>query len=209
MKKNNGGRITAVCVYCGSGEGTDPNFVKAAETLGRLFAETGIRLVYGGGSHGLMGKLARSVLAHGGRVTGIIPKFLVDREGKIEDARMEVIVTENMHQRKQIMFDQSDAFVALPGGIGTLEETVEVLTWTQIGNHTKPVLIANVSGFWLPLIELLDHMREFKFIREGLEVDPLVAYRVEDILPILHGEMEGRASMTCGNKRNEAVLKNL
>lgn len=177
-------RIESICVYCASGPGTNPAFVAAARDLGRILAENRIRLVYGGGSIGLMGALAEAVLDHGGLVTGIIPDFLVRRERLLERAQ-ESIVTHDMHERKRIMFERADAFVALPGGVGTLEELVEQLTWAQLGRHGKPILIANIEGFWEPLRALLDHMRNLEFIREDLAVDLLVADRVEDILPKL------------------------
>ena len=176
--------INTICVYCGSGPGTDPAFVQAAHTLGRILAENRVRLVYGGGSIGLMGALANSVLDHGGEVTGIIPDFLMARELLLKRAQ-EVIITRSMHERKQTMFERADAFVALPGGIGTLEELVEQLTWAQLGRHAKPILIANIGGFWDPLCAMLDHMRSLAFIRPGLNVEPLVVERVEDILPRL------------------------
>jgi uncharacterized protein (TIGR00730 family) len=140
-------KIKTVCVYCGSGPGTNPHFVEAAIALGKALAENGIRLVYGGGSIGLMGAIAKSVLDHGGTVTGIIPDFLTTRENALKRVQ-EMIVTPDMHERKRLMFERSDAFVALPGGIGTLEELVEQLTWQQLGRHAKPVLLANIDGFW-------------------------------------------------------------
>jgi hypothetical protein len=178
--------IRTVCVYCGSGPGTNPRFVEAAVAFGKALAEDGIRLVYGGGSIGLMGALAKSVLDHGGAVTGIIPEFLTNRERALKRVQ-EMIVTPDMHERKRLMFEHSDAFVALPGGIGTLEELVEQLTWQQLGRHTKPVLLANIDGFWEPLLALLAHMRETEFIRPTLTVDILKAERVEEILPRLRG----------------------
>src|SRR5262249_47918140 len=177
-------RIRTVCVYCGSGPSTNPHFIESAKLLGRSFAENGIRLVYGGGSLGLMGAIATSVLDHGGIVTGIIPDFLTMRENALTRVQ-EMIVTPDMHERKRLMFERSDAFVALPGGIGTLEELVEQLTWQQLGRHSKPVLLANIDGFWEPLFALLAHMRATQFIRSGLNVDFLKAERVEEILPKL------------------------
>ncbi len=177
--------IQSVCVYCGSGPGGDPAFTAAARAFGHILAQHKIRLVYGGGSIGLMGTVANSVLEHGGDVTGVIPEFLRAREKPFDDAQ-ELIVTKDMHDRKRIMFERSDAFVALPGGIGTLEELVEQLTWAQLGRHKKPILIANIGGFWDPLCKLLDHMKELQFIRANLEVNLLVADRVEQILPKLH-----------------------
>jgi uncharacterized protein (TIGR00730 family) len=177
-------KIKTVCVYCGSGPGTNPRFVEAAIALGKALAGGGIRLVYGGGSIGLMGAVATSVLDHGGMVTGIIPSFLTDRENALKRVQ-ELIVTPDMHERKRLMFEHSDAFVALPGGIGTLEELVEQLTWQQLGRHSKPVLLANIEGFWEPLLALLAHMRATQFIRASLAVDILKAERVDDILPRL------------------------
>jgi hypothetical protein len=162
--------IRTVCVYCGSGPGTNPHFIASANALGKIFAENGIRLVYGGGSLGMMGAVATSVLDHGGTVTGIIPDFLTARENALTRVQ-EMIVTPDMHERKRLMFERSDAFVALPGGIGTLEELVEQLTWQQLGRHTKPVLLANIDGFWEPLLALLAHMRATQFIRPTLSID--------------------------------------
>ena len=177
-------QIKTVCVYCGSGAGSNPRFVESAIALGKTFAENNIRLVYGGGSVGLMGAVARSVLDHGGTVTGIIPEFLMVRENMLSRVQ-ELVITPDMHERKRLMFERSDAFVALPGGIGTLEELVEQMTWQQLGRHTKPVLLANIDNFWEPLLALLTHMRASEFIRPGLSIDVLKAERVEDILPRL------------------------
>jgi len=175
--------IKKICVYCGSGPGADPAFVEAARAFGKILAENGIGLVFGGGSIGLMGELARATLDHGGEVVGIIPKFLVNRERAL--GRGEVVVTQDMHERKKLMFEHADAFVALPGGVGTLEELVEQMTWAQLGQHKKPILLANINGFWDPLCVLLDHMEAAHFIRPGLTVNYQVADRVEDILPKL------------------------
>jgi uncharacterized protein (TIGR00730 family) len=191
-------KIRTVCVYCGSGPGTNPRFIEAAKTFGKILAENGIRLVYGGGSIGLMGAVATSVLDHGGTVTGIIPDFLTIRENALKRVQ-EQIVTPDMHERKRLMFERSDAFVALPGGVGTLEELVEQLTWQQLGRHSKPVLIANIENFWEPLLALLAHMRATQFIRPSLAVEILKADRVEDILPRLReaaaAAREGTAEM--------------
>jgi uncharacterized protein (TIGR00730 family) len=176
--------IKSVCVYCGSGHGKDPAFQDAARRLGRDLARAGIALVYGGGAVGLMGTVARSVLDHGGYVTGIIPDFLRSKESMIDGAQ-ELIVVPDMHTRKRLMFEKADAFIALPGGIGTLEELVEQLTWAQLGQHTKPIVLANINAFWKPLLVLLEHMREATFIRPGLEVKYLVCERIEDALPML------------------------
>jgi uncharacterized protein (TIGR00730 family) len=177
-------RIKSVCVYCGSGPGTNPAFMEAARRFGRILAENRIALVYGGGSAGLMGACAEAVLDHGGLVTGIIPEFLTDREHMLMRAQ-ERIITRDLHERKRLMFERADAFVALPGGVGTLEELVEQLTWAQLGRHRKPILIANIDHFWDPLCALLQHMEKLQFIRAGLDVNLLVAERIEDVLPKL------------------------
>jgi len=177
-------KINALCVYCGSSPGTDPAFVETAQAFGRILAENDIRLVYGGGSTGLMGALAHAVLEHGGEVTGIIPEFLTRRERPRRLAQ-ELVVTHDMHERKRVMFERADGFVALPGGIGTLEELVEQLTWAQLGRHKKPILIANIKGYWDPLLTLVDHMRTVQFLPPSQRVDFLVAERVTDILPKL------------------------
>jgi uncharacterized protein (TIGR00730 family) len=176
--------LQSICVYCGSGFGSDPAFADAAKALGRAMAEQGIALVYGGGNVGLMGTVARSVLDHGGHVTGIIPDFLKSREKMLDDVQ-ETIVVSDMHTRKRLMFERADAFVALPGGIGTLEELVEQMTWAQLGRHTKPILMLSTKGFWKPLLTLFAHMREQGFIRPGLELNYLVAERVEEVIPML------------------------
>jgi len=182
--KPNMNKIKTVCVYCGSGPGTNHRFVEAATALGKILADNGVSLVYGGGSNGLMGAIAKSTLDHGGNVIGIIPEFLIARENAMARVQ-ELIVTPDMHERKRMMFERSDAFVALPGGIGTLEELVEQLTWQQLGRHTKPVLLANIDSFWEPLLALLAHMRATEFIRPTLAVEFLKAEQVEDILPRL------------------------
>ena len=176
--------IRTICVYCGSGPGTDPAFIEAARDFGKTMGREGVGLVYGGGSKGLMGAVANSVLDHGGHVTGIIPEFLQNREQTLRRAQ-EVIITPDMHVRKQNMFDRADAFVALPGGIGTLEELVEQLTWAQLGRHKKPILILNIKSFWDPLCALLDHMRRLDFIRLELGVTLLVANSADEVLPKL------------------------
>ena len=176
--------IRNVCVFCGSGSGNSPLFAESAQIFGKSLAEAGVGLVYGGGGLGLMGEVARAVLAHKGHVTGIIPSFLSEKERMLRDVQ-ELIVTEDMHQRKRLMFERSDAFVALPGGIGTLEELVEQLTWSQLGRHTKPIVLANIDGFWDPLCALLDHMRTQAFIRESMAVRFITVDRAEDILPAI------------------------
>jgi len=174
--------VRNVCVYCGSGKGNDPAYASAAQVLGRGLADNGIGLVYGGGSPGLMGEVAKTTLKHGGRVTGIIPAFLSEREAMLRDVD-DLVVTTDMHERKRLMFERSDAFVALPGGIGTLEELVEQLTWSQLGQHEKPIIVANIKGFWTPFLELLAHMKADAFIRDGLNVRFTVVDEAEAIVP--------------------------
>ena len=155
--------IRSVCVYCGSSDGGDPRFAEAAEALGKSLAAEGIGLVYGGGGDGLMGRLARATLAGGGFVTGIIPNFLVRKEHALTDAQ-EMLVVENMHERKQAMFERADAFVALPGGLGTLEELLEVLSFRKLELHHRPVVLLNARGFYDPLVAQLE-----RAVGEGLE----------------------------------------
>ena len=176
--------IRKVCVYCGSSPGTDPAYVKAAQEFGRILAEAKVGLIYGGGAVGVMGAVAYSVLDHGGEVTGIIPEFLMSRERALRGTH-ELIVTHDMHERKRKMFDMADAFVALPGGVGTLEEVVEQITWMQLGRHKKPILLANVQGFWDPLCALFDHMKALEFIHSRLDFTVLVTNTVGEILPML------------------------
>jgi len=183
-KSENPSKIRKICVYCGSGPGTDPAYVESARTFGAILARNRIGLVFGGGSVGMMGALANAVRENGGEVTGIIPEFLVAREHAMRGAD-NLIVTRDMHERKRKMFEMADAFVAMPGGVGTLEEIVEQITWVQLGRHRKPVLLANIKGFWDPLCALIDHMKRLEFIRGDLNFDLLVANKVADILPIL------------------------
>jgi uncharacterized protein (TIGR00730 family) len=148
-------RIDAVAVYCGSRSGNDPAYRAAAQALGEGLARAGIRLVYGGGGIGLMGVLADAVLSAGGEVVGVIPKFLTDRE--VAHAGItQLIVTGSMHSRKQRMFELAQAFVSLPGGLGTLDETIEIITWRQLGLHDKPVLICDVAGSAAPFLATIE-----------------------------------------------------
>jgi uncharacterized protein (TIGR00730 family) len=149
--------VRAICVFCGSSAPADPRYRDAARALGALVARSGIDLVYGGGSTGLMGELADAALDHGGQVIGVIPAALFARE--VGHTGLTVLhEVASMHERKQLMYDLSDAFIALPGGLGTLEELAEVATWSQLGLHSKPVVLLDVDGFWRPLIGLLDQM---------------------------------------------------
>lgn len=183
-QKTQPGLIRQVCVYCGSAEGPDEIYVNAAAHLGRSMAKAGTGLVYGGGGSGLMGTIARAVLENGGHVTGVIPDFLLNNEKLLPDIQ-DCIVVPDMHTRKRMMFERADAFVALPGGVGTLEELVEQLTWVQLERHSKPVVIADVGGFWQPLLQLLAHMRQHRFIQSRFEVRYLVAEKIDDILPMI------------------------
>lgn len=173
----------SICVYCGSGLGSQPAYAEAARAFGRILAAENIGLVYGGGGRGLMGELARATLAAGGRVTGIIPEFLTGPEHALQS--VELIVTANMHERKLQMYEHADAFVALPGGIGTLEEFVEQLTWNQIGQHNKPLVLLNVLDYWDPLVELFRHMERNQFIRSGLEIKYAVVASVHEVVPAI------------------------
>lgn len=149
--------LSSVCVFCGSSSGDDPAFAEAARHLGATLAERGVQLVYGGGEVGLMGEVADACLAGGGRVVGIIPKGLFSKE-IAHHGLTELVEVASMHERKALMYDRSDAFLALPGGLGTLEELAEVVTWTQLGLHAKPLALVDVAGFWQPLVAQLDHM---------------------------------------------------
>ncbi|CAN7239169.1 TIGR00730 family Rossman fold protein [Neorhizobium sp. LjRoot104] len=184
--------IRSICVYCGSQPGRDPAYIAAGRALGKSIAAHGLRLVYGGGTKGIMGAVAAGVLSNGGQVTGIIPEFLVDMEATRHSLGQldELIVTEDMHARKHKMFERADAFVTLPGGIGTLEEIVEIMTWAQLGRHEKPMVFANIGGFWDPMLDLITHMREQGFIHRAHLVQPLVIADVEEIVPAIleHGE---------------------
>lgn len=158
--------LRTVCVYCGSNPGADPAYRAAAETTARLLAGRGIEIVYGGGAVGLMGALADTALRAGGRVTGVIPQALVDKEIG-HRGLTELRVVGSMHERKMLMADMADAFIALPGGIGTLEEIIEVLTWTQLGLHRKPCALLDVAGFYAPLRAFLDHAVAEAFLSDA------------------------------------------
>jgi uncharacterized protein (TIGR00730 family) len=194
--------IRSICVYCGSSPGRGDIYVNAGRLLGRCIAEAGLRLIYGGGTKGIMGAVSDGALRAGGQVTGIIPRFLVNKEateaalGRLDD----LVVTENMHERKHRMFEESDAFVALPGGIGTVEEIVEVMTWAQLGHHRKPIVFANIAGFWTPMLALIDHMRAEGFIHTGHLVQPMVIDRAEAIVPAILVEAARDGAPTEGVK---------
>jgi len=176
-------RLQRLCVFCGSSAGTDPVYREMATALGDAMAERAIELVYGGGEVGLMGVLADTVLARGGRVIGVIPKGLFSREIAHRGVS-ELHEVATMHERKTLMYDLSDAFVALPGGLGTLEELAEVTTWAQLGLHAKPVALLDVAGFWDPLVAQLDRMVDAGFLKPANRA--LVA-RYDDIGALLTG----------------------
>ncbi|MGL4490789.1 MAG: TIGR00730 family Rossman fold protein [Rhizobiaceae bacterium] len=180
-------KIRSICVYCGSSPGNRPEYLAAAKTLGAAIGEHGLRLVYGGGTYGIMGAVADATLAAGGKVLGVIPQFLKNREASPDALAhlSELIVTEDMHERKHALFENSDAFVAMPGGIGTLEEIIEVMTWAQLGRHTKPIIFGNIAGFWDPLLQSLDHMRAEGFIHTANLVKPLVISEAREIVPAI------------------------
>jgi len=179
--------IRSVCVYCGSSPGRDEIYAKAGHLLGRSLAKSGLRLVYGGGTKGIMGAVAEGALKAGGKVTGIIPRFLINKEATETalDRLDELLITDNMHERKHKMFEKSDAFVALPGGIGTVEEIVEVMTWAQLGRHRKPIVFANVMNFWDPMLALIEHMRAEGFVHTSHLVSPLVVDKPDAIVPAI------------------------
>lgn len=160
------GDLRSICVYCGSNPGTDPAYAAAATELGTLLAQRGIGLVYGGGDVGLMGIVADAALAAGGHVTGVIPQDLWDKEVG-HTGLSELLVVHSMHERKLAMADRSDAFIALPGGVGTFEEVFEAITWNQLGIHTKPVGLLDVAGFYGPLLGFLDQTVTAGFVRPG------------------------------------------
>jgi uncharacterized protein (TIGR00730 family) len=174
----------AICVYCGSSGRGPPAHREAAIEFGRLLAREGITLVYGGGHVGLMGQIADAVLSNGGRVVGVIPDHLVQTEVG-HGAVSELVVVPSMHDRKRIMFERADAFVALPGGPGTLDETFEILTWRQLGLHDKPLIIANFDGYWSKLLALIDHMIETRYATRRIYDLFDVVERVDQILPAI------------------------
>jgi uncharacterized protein (TIGR00730 family) len=176
--------ITSLCVFCGSKMGGDTAYEEAARELGSRMAAAGVRLVYGGGGIGLMGALAETVLAEGGRVTGVIPEFLMAYE--VGDPGVtELVLTENMHERKSRMFDLSDAVVVLPGGLGTLDETFEIITWKQLQQHAKPVVILNAGGYWTPLEAMVDSIIENGFAHPKVKELYTVVDTPAEVLPAL------------------------
>ena len=169
--------IRNICVYCGSSPGRSPSYVEAANTLGTAMAEAGIGLVYGGGDIGLMGAVAKACVQAGGNVKGIIPEFLIGVEQEYDIANVDGVdmtVVPDMHTRKRMMFEEADAFIAMPGGIGTLEEIVEIMTWAQLARHTKPMALLNVDDFWSPMVGLVKHMADEGFLHNPERTDLLL-----------------------------------
>jgi len=187
-------RLQSVCVFCGSSDAADPAYLTAAADLGRALAAADLKLVYGGGGVGLMGATARGAHEAGGKVLGIIPDFLVGRERALDS--VETVVVTSMHQRKMMMFEQSDAFVILPGGIGTLEEVIELLSWRRLDLHTMPVVFYNPDNFWGPLFALFQHTVDAKLTPPAFMGAWTVVDTVEAIVPALRaGPAAGSAAM--------------
>lgn len=182
-------KISSICIYCGSQPGNQQEFIQSAEEIGEQMARAGVTLVYGGGNSGIMGAVSQAVLENGGHVKGIIPEFLLSHEGSWDRStkNLTTIITASMHERKQKMFELSDAFVALPGGIGTLEEIVEILTWAQLGRHEKPIGFLNTNGFWDPVFELIDHMKTAGFIHASNRLNPIVIENPTEMISDLKG----------------------
>lgn len=179
-----------LCVFCGSSPGNDPVFQQAARELGHLMARNKIELVYGGGSIGLMGILADAVLDHGGKVTGVIPKFLYEKEVG-HDGLTKLIIVETMHERKMTMASLADGFLALPGGIGTLEELFEIYTWNQLKLVNHPVALLNVGGYYDHLIEFMEKMQHEGFVREATHKMLLKIDRVEETIGTMKKYRDG------------------
>jgi len=181
--------LTSLCIFCGSQTGSDPVYAAAARDLGQAMAAQGVTLVFGGGRVGLMGVAADTVLAGGGQVVGVIPGFLKDKE-LAHGGATEMIVVPDMHTRKRVMFERSDAFCILPGGVGTMDEMFEIITWRQLHLHNKPIVVLNVAGYWDPLVELLDRMIGEGFAHRGHEALVTVVERIEDVLAAAEGELK-------------------
>ena len=187
--------IRSLCVLCGSRDGIDPAYRQAAVRLGQALAERGVRLVYGGGSIGLMGIVADACLSAGGEVVGVIPDFLIRYE--VGHRRLtDLVVTDSMHDRKRRMFEMADAFVVLPGGLGTLDETFEIITWKQLRLHNAPIVILDVNGYWAPLKTLVDATITAGFAHEA----------VADLFSIVATPDEVFASIISAPPANEEVL---
>ena len=184
--------LKSVCVFCGSSDAAAPAFLAAAATLGRALAQAGLTLVYGGGGVGLMGATAMAAHAAGGAVLGIIPTFLIGRERALET--VEHVIVSNMHERKMLRYERSDAFVILPGGVGTLEEVVELLSWRRLDLHSKPVVFWNPDDFWAPLFALFQHTVDQKLTPPEFMDAWTSVERIEDVIPALMAQPAPRSS---------------
>lgn len=196
--------MKSLCVYCGSNSGSHPAYAQAAVALGGRLARDGIRLVYGGGNIGLMGTVADAVLAAGGEVTGVIPKQLVDME-VAHLGLTELEVVGSMHERKSRMFDLADGFVALPGGFGTLEEIIEMLTWRQLGIGNKPCAILDVEGYWSPLVAMMDRMVDDRFLHPGQRADLWTGRDIDGMLAWMQAYRPAEASKWLDEKRTREL----
>lgn len=183
----NTSQVRSICIFGGAESGNVPGLIDDARYLGREIARSGLRLVYGGGTSGIMGAVAEAAIACSGEVVAIAPGFLIERMQQPKSIT-QVIAVPDMHMRKRLMFDYADAFVALPGGIGTIDEMAEVMTWRKLRQHTKPVVIANFDGFWSPWLLLLDHMQQQGFVSRETTTCMLVAEAAGDILPLVSGD---------------------
>ena len=176
--------IQSICVYCGSSSNVDQKYKDAAVKYGSIIGKEGKQLVYGGGRVGLMGLTADAVLENGGKVVGIIPEHIQSREIEHTDLT-ELHIVDSMHVRKQMMVDRSDAFVVLAGGIGTLDETCEIITWRQLGIHDKPIVIVNIDGYWTPFLEMINHIIGEGFMRKEDADTFVVVDSVDEIQEVL------------------------
>jgi uncharacterized protein (TIGR00730 family) len=184
-------RLRSLCVYCGSSSQVDPAYREGAATLGRDLAAAGIALVFGGGQVGLMGIIANAALEAGGKVVGVIPRHL-DREEVGHRGIQELHVVETMHERKALMFQLSDAFAVLPGGLGTMDETFEMITWRQLGLHDRPIVLVNQQGYWDPLLALLRHIADSGFAQRGLFDLFTLIHRIDEVIPTIRALPDAR-----------------
>ncbi|WP_424942858.1 TIGR00730 family Rossman fold protein [Aliiroseovarius crassostreae] len=185
-------RNASICVFCGARSGHDPAYEQAAIDLGTRMAKENWRLVYGAGDIGIMGAVAKAAQAAGAETFGVIPVHLMDREQGKRDLTS-FVVTENMHERKKVMYMNSDAIAVLPGGAGSLDEFFEVLTWRQLGLHDKPIILLNINGYWDPLIGLLDHVIAQGFAGDDIRENTLVAESVDQMATLLRARFATRS----------------
>lgn len=196
--------MKSICIYCGSNAGSKPAYVERAMALGDRIAREGLRLVYGGGNVGLMGTVANAVLEAGGEVTGVIPQQLVDWE-VAHPGLSELVVVGSMHERKMRMFDLADAFVALPGGFGTMEEIFEMLTWRQLGIGDKPCAFLDIEGFYAPLIGMIDRMVAERFLHPDQRADLWYGEDIDALLAWMRAYQPAQASKWLDEKRRTAL----